>query len=425
MRYIVAPRKSPRTVSRRTAAYEFNVSGRHFPRRSETKGSLSFSVRIISTIVILFDRCCNPSRLSVSDPAGSLFHLHARYRFVIRGSLKSTGPRVDSRFGKTRRGCPQRRRGGPLSFAFLFSGTNSIAMSDARFGRFCVRRSHALPAIHGNRPRRDRNIHPRGRETIGGDRCNYSAQRAPFTGGPCSSPGYLPLSRSHSVFSASPPFIPFLPFSFSPIGTAAIYVYLPIPHPSYEVHKSAISFYFSLPPTSIPLYDLLDTQDALPLHSHLSLLRSPSSSFPRICGQFGAAEPPMDREGTRHTAVPTVPSHFEKYPGKMIRPLLRPGLSLYLFLRLALPICPLLGLPLLLRLSFTGADCSSSPVPVPITTAVFSSPRTSVYRRCGDSFSFPETRGALNVIVLSCLHAVSSRGKLAAKRYGRVRHDSL
>lgn len=69
----------------------------------------------------------------------------------------------------------------------------------------------------------------------------------------------------------------------------------------------------------------------------LSLLWGPSYSFPRICGQFGAAEPPTDREGTRHTAVPTVPSHFEKYPGKMIRPLLRPGLSLSLFLRLAPP----------------------------------------------------------------------------------------
>lgn len=47
-----------------------------------------------------------------------------------------------------------------------------------------------------------------------------------------------------------------------------------------------------------------------------------SSSFPRVCGQFGAAKPQTNRERTRHTAS-TVPSHFEKYPGKMIRPLLR------------------------------------------------------------------------------------------------------
>lgn len=56
---------------------------------------------------------------------------------------------------------------------------------------------------------------------------------------------------------------------------------------------------------------------------HLRPLSSPiSSSFPRICGQFGAVKPQTNRKRTRHTA-PTVPSHFEKYPGKMIRPLLR------------------------------------------------------------------------------------------------------
>lgn len=63
---------------------------------------------------------------------------------------------------------------------------------------------------------------------------------------------------------------------------------------------------------------------------HLRPLSSPiSSSFPRICGQFGAVKPQTNRERTRHTA-PTVPSHFEKYPGKMIRPLLR-WRSLYFF----------------------------------------------------------------------------------------------
>lgn len=82
----------------------------------------------------------------------------------------------------------------------------------------------------------------------------------------------------------------------------------------------------------------------------------PSTSFPRICGQFGAAEPPTDCERTRHTAVPTVPSHFEKYPGKMIRPLLRPGLSFPLLLP---PPCPTVlptlrhNLPLLPRLSLS------------------------------------------------------------------------
>lgn len=63
---------------------------------------------------------------------------------------------------------------------------------------------------------------------------------------------------------------------------------------------------------------------------HLRPLSSPiSSSFPRICGQFGAVKPQTNRERTRHTAA-TVPSHFEKYPGKMIRPLLR-WRSLYFF----------------------------------------------------------------------------------------------
>lgn len=218
------------------------------------------------------------------------------------------------------------------------------------------------------------------------------------------------------------------------------YVCLPIPHPSYEAHKSSIPFYLSLsscsPPSPLYTFFWIHRTPFLSMATFaFSLFRSPSSSFPCICGQFGAAEPPTDRERTRHTAVPTVPSHFEKYPGKMIRPLLRPGLSLSLFLFFSSPrppICPSLVCPLLPRLSFTGADCSSSPVPVPIT-AVFSSSRSAHQRiavaRRGDSFSFPETRCALDVIVLSCLHAVSSRGKLAAtvpaKRYGRVRYDSL
>lgn len=168
----------------------------------------------------------------------------------------------------------------------------------------------------------------------------------------------------------------------------------------------------------------------------LSLLWGPSYSFPRICGQFGAAEPPTDREGTRHTAVPTVPSHFEKYPGKMIRPLLRPGLSLSLslFLRLAPPPPPICSS----LVSFYFLVSLSREPTVHLQFLSPSSPRSSPplasahqripMARRGGPFSFPETRCA-DVIVLSCFHAVSSRGKLAAtvpaKRYGRVRHDSL
>lgn len=140
----------------------------------------------------------------------------------------------------------------------------------------------------------------------------------------------------------------------------------------------------------------------------LSLLWGPSYSFPRICGQFGAAEPPTDREGTRHTAVPTVPSHFEKYPGKMIRPLLRPGLSHSLSPpRPSPPDLLLLGLLLLPRLSFTGADCSS-PVPVSIIAAVFSSPRigasTYPHGTSWRSFFLPRNamRGRNRFIVLPC-----------------------
>lgn len=76
-----------------------------------------------------------------------------------------------------------------------------------------------LLAIHGNGAR-DRNIHPRGRETIG-DRCNYSAQRAPFlpVAHAVARAISLSLSRSHSISStplpiASPPLILLPPIFF-------------------------------------------------------------------------------------------------------------------------------------------------------------------------------------------------------------------
>lgn len=330
----------------------------------------------------------------------------------------------------------------------FFSGTNSVNVRcPMPASGVSASEEVTLPAIPGNRSR-DRNIHPRGRETIG-DRRNYSVSAL-----------FLPVA--HAVAQAI--FFPFTPsISFRLLFPVAYLPFILLPSIFFFFHwhgrdtytspfriphmrriNPLISFYPSLSLSSYspppPFYTLswIHRTPFLSMATFaLSLLRRPSSSFPRICGQFGAAEPPMDREGTRHTAVPTVPSHFEKYPGKMIRPLLRSSLSLSLSLsfslRIALPICPSLSLPLLPCLSFTGADCSSSPIPVPITAAVFSSPRSAHKRRAvarrEDPFSFPETRCALNVIVLSCLHAVSSRGKLAmtipAKRYSRVRYDSL
>lgn len=131
-----------------------------------------------------------------------------------------------------------------------------------------------LPAIHGNRPR-DRNIHPRGRETIG-DRCNYLAQRALFTGGPCSSPGYLPpaLSLSISFHLLCPsahclPTLYSLPsiFFFSHWHGCDTYASpFRIPHmrctnpPSLFIRLSLSPPPFLLS-TSIPLYVLLNTQD--------------------------------------------------------------------------------------------------------------------------------------------------------------------
>lgn len=157
----------------------------------------------------------------------------------------------------------------------------------------------------------------------------------------------------------------------------------------------------------------------------------PFSSFPRICRQFGAPDG-FSRE-KRHTAAPTVPSHFEKYLGKMIRPLLRPGLppspalseicphlvfwSLFYFL-VSLSREPTAHLPQFLSppLSLSSSSPASS-----------SSHRIVSHRGPSWQFFFlpRNARCALDVIVLSCFRAVSDRGKLAAtvlaKRYGRVR----
>lgn len=89
---------------------------------------------------------------------------------------------------------------------------------------------------------------------------------------------HLLLPSAHCLPALYPPSFHFL---FLPLAQPQ-YVCLPIPHPSYETHKSPISFYFSLSlslslsllPTFTPLYILLDTQDALPLHGHLRPLPS-------------------------------------------------------------------------------------------------------------------------------------------------------
>lgn len=60
---------------------------------------------------------------------------------------------------------------GPTKSHF-FSSTNSVNVRYGPDSGVSASEEVTLPAIPGNRSR-DRNIHPRGRETIG-DRCNYS-----------------------------------------------------------------------------------------------------------------------------------------------------------------------------------------------------------------------------------------------------------
>ncbi|KYM91453.1 hypothetical protein ALC53_01521 [Atta colombica] len=96
------------------------------------KGDLSFSIRIILTIVILFDRCCNP-----------LAPIH----LVIRGSSKSIGPRVESRFSKERRGGAQRRTIGRrwTNELYISSVAQIPSMSDASTRAFLRRKKSRSP----------------------------------------------------------------------------------------------------------------------------------------------------------------------------------------------------------------------------------------------------------------------------------------
>lgn len=184
-----------------------------------------------------------------------------------------------------------------------------------------------------------------------------------------------PNPRSHSISLPQRPLqIPYpLPSFLSfPFLLLSIRVRLPIPHPSRKRHKSLIPLFPSPSSASVHSTEYAGRPSRVATFRPLPCFGALPS---RICGQFEAAKRSTDREGTWHTAAPTVPSHFEKYPGKMIRPLLRPGLSLSISVRLfsslrfAIPICSFpvpslsfcyVDLPLLSRPSFTGADCSSS-----------------------------------------------------------------
>lgn len=211
-----------------------------------------------------------------------------------------------------------------------------------RFGRFCVRRSHAPPQFAETGQEMEIFIPAVEKRSAIDAITRLIAFLLPMAHAVAralslSISFHLLLPSAHCLPALYPPSFHFL---FLPLAQPQ-YVCLPIPHPSYETHKSPVSFYFSLslshsislcsPPSPLYTFSWIHRTPFLSMATFaLSLLWGPSYSFPRICGQFGAAEPPTDREGTRHTAVPTVPSHFEKYPGKMIRPLLRPGLSLSL-----------------------------------------------------------------------------------------------
>lgn len=171
----------------------------------------------------------------------------------------------------------------------------------------------------------------------------------------------------------------------------------------------------------------------------LSLLRDPFSSFPRICGQFGAAEPPTDRERIRHTAAPTVPSHFEKYPGKMIRPLLRPGLFLSLssYLPPSFSLCldprfapsqlwsPSTSSSLFhgSRLLIVSSSCPRLRRPLPLAGHHHGA---SSWR-----FFFPSTKCAMRternrfIVPPRRFGSRENSRDRSRERYGRVRHDSL
>lgn len=142
--------------------------------------------------------------------------------------------------------------GGPTNSHF-FSSTNSV---NARYpmpdSGVSASEEVTLPAIPGNRSR-DRNIHPRGRETIG-DRRNYSVSalllpvahavaRAIFLPFSPSISFHLLFPSAHCLPTLYPPSFHFL---FLPLAWPR-YICLPIPHPSYEAHKSPISLSLSPP----------------------------------------------------------------------------------------------------------------------------------------------------------------------------------
>lgn len=168
----------------------------------------------------------------------------------------------------------------------FFSGTNSVNVRcPLPASGVSASEEVTLPAIPGNRSR-DRNIHPRGRETIG-DRRNYSVSAL-----------FLPVA--HAVAQAI--FFPFTPsISFRLLFPVAYLPFILLPSIFFFFHwhgrdtytspfriphmrriNPPISFYPSLSlfllPTSTLLYALLDTQDALPLDGHLRPLPS-SGSF--------------------------------------------------------------------------------------------------------------------------------------------------
>lgn len=159
----------------------------------------------------------------------------------------------------------------------FFSGTNfrQCSMPDARFGRFCVRRSHA-PRNSRKPVSRDRNIHPRGRETIG-DRRNYlvSALFLPMAHAVARAI-LLPFSPSisfHLLFPSAHclPALYLLSFHFLFLPLVwPRYICLPIPHPSYEAYKSPLSLSFSLLPTSTLIPPIHRTSPSSPQPPSLS-----------------------------------------------------------------------------------------------------------------------------------------------------------
>ncbi|KYN15544.1 hypothetical protein ALC57_12245, partial [Trachymyrmex cornetzi] len=182
------------------------------------KGDLSFSVRIISTIVILFDRCCNP--------------------LVIRDSSKSIGPRVDSRISKGRRrgGAKRRTTGRRWTDELYISSVAHIpSMSDAPTRAFLRRKKSRSPQFTET----DREIEifiPAVEKRSAIDAITrlsalflpvaHAVVRAIFL--------LLSPSRSHSIFSAHslPALYPLPSIFFFSHWHGWRYVCLPIPHPS-------------------------------------------------------------------------------------------------------------------------------------------------------------------------------------------------